>query len=32
MQLADLLIKAASPQVFSNLRNKLGILDIYAPA
>ena len=31
-QLADLLIKAVSPQVFSNLCNKLGMLDIYAPA
>jgi len=32
MQLADLLIKTASPQVFSNLCNKLSMLDIYAPA
>ena len=31
-QLADLLTKAASPQVFSNLCNKLGMLDVYAPA
>jgi len=31
-QLADLLTKAASPQVFSNLCNKLGMLDLYAPA
>jgi len=31
-QLADLLTKAASLQVFSNLCNKLGMLDIYAPA
>ena len=31
-QLADLLTKAASTQVFSNLCNKLGILDLYAPA
>ena len=30
MQLADL-TKAASPQVFSNLCNKLSMLDIYAP-
>ena len=31
-QLADLLTKVASSQVCSNLCNKLGILDIYAPA
>jgi len=31
-QLADLLTKVVSPQVFSNLCNKLGMLDIYAPA
>jgi len=31
-QLADLLTKIVSFQVFSNLCNKLGILDIYAPA
>jgi len=31
-QLVDLLTKAASPQVFSNLCNKLGMLDLYAPA
>jgi len=31
-QLADLLTKAASPQVFSNLYNKLGMLDVYTPA
>jgi len=31
-QLADLLSKAVSPQVFLNLCNKLGMLDIYAPA
>ena len=31
-QLADLLTKTASPQVFSNLCNKLGMLDVYAPA
>jgi len=31
-QLADLLTKAVSPQVFSNLCNKLGMLDVYAPA
>ena len=30
--LADLLTKAASPQVFSNLCNKLGMLDVYTPA
>ena len=30
--LADLLTKAASSQVFSNLYNKLGLLDLYAPA
>jgi len=30
-QLANLLIKAVSPQVFSNLCNKLGMLHIYAP-
>jgi len=29
---ADLLIKALSPQVFSNLCNKLGVLDVYASA
>ena len=28
MQLADLLTKAASPQLFSNLCNKLGMFDI----
>jgi len=32
MQLADLLSKYALPHVFSNLCNKLGMLDIYAPA
>jgi len=31
-QLADLLTKAVSPQVFSNLCNKLDMLDVYAPA
>jgi len=31
-QLADFLTKVASPQVFSNLYSKLGIIDIYAPA
>ena len=31
-QLADLLTKAASCQVFSNLCNKLGMLDVYASA
>jgi len=31
IQLVDLLIKAVSPQVFSNLCNKLDMLDIYAP-
>ena len=31
-QLADLLIKVVSPQVFSNICDKLGMLDIYAPA
>jgi len=31
-QLADLLTKDASPQMFSNLYNKLGVLDVYAPA
>jgi len=31
-QLANLLTKAASTQVFSNLCNKLGMLDIYTPA
>ena len=31
-QLADLLTKAHSPQVFSNLCNKPGKLDVYAPA
>jgi len=31
-QLADLLIKTASPQIFSNFCNKLGMLDVYAPA
>ena len=31
-QLADLLTKTVSLQVFSNLCNKLGMLDIYAPA
>ena len=29
--LTDLLTKAVSPQMFSNLCNKLGILDIYVP-
>ena len=31
-QLADLLTKATSPQVFSNLCNNLSMLDLYAPA
>ena len=31
-QLADLLTKSASLQVFSNLCNKLGMLDVNAPA
>jgi len=31
-QLADLLTKVLSPQVFSSLYNKLCMLDIYAPA
>jgi len=31
-QLAVLLTKAASLQVFSNLCNKLGMLEVYAPA
>ena len=31
-QLVDLLTKATSPQLFSNLCNKLGMLDLYAPA
>jgi len=31
-QLADLLIKAVSLQVFSNLCNKLGMLYLYTPA
>jgi len=31
-QLVDLLTKVASPQVFSNICNKLGMLDLYAPA
>jgi len=31
-QLADLLTKSASPQVYSNLCNKLGMLYVYAPA
>ena len=31
-QLTDLLTKAASPQVFFNLCNMLGWLDLYAPA
>ena len=30
-QLADLLTNVVSPQVFSNLCNKLDMLDIYAP-
>ena len=30
-QLVDLLTKAASPQMFSNLCNKLGMLNLYAP-
>ena len=30
-QLVDLLTKAASPQVFSNLCNKMGMFDLYAP-
>jgi len=28
----DLLTKTTSPQVFSNLSNKLSMLDVYAPA
>jgi len=31
-QLVDLLTKVVSPQVFSNLCNKLDMLDLYAPA
>ena len=31
-QLTDLLTKPASPQVFSNLGNKLGMLDVFASA
>jgi len=31
-QLANLLIKTASPKVFSVLYSKLGMVDIYAPA
>ena len=31
-QLVDLLTKIASPQVYSNLCNKLCMLDVYAPA
>jgi hypothetical protein len=31
-QLADILTKAASPKVFSTLCDKLGMVDIYAPA
>ena len=31
-QLVDLLTKTASPQVFSILCNKLGMLDVHAPA
>ena len=31
-QLVDLLTKAASPHGFSNPCNKLGMLDLYAPA
>jgi len=31
-QLADLLTKTDSPQVFPNLYNKLCTLDVYAPA
>jgi len=31
-QLANLLTKIVSSRVFSNLYNKLGMLDIYAPA
>ena len=31
-QFADLLTRVVSPQVFSNLCNKLGILDLYTPA
>ena len=31
-QLADLLTKATSPKVFSNLCKKLGMLDVYASA
>ena len=30
-QLVDILTKVASPEVFSNLCSKLGIIDIYAP-
>ena len=31
-QLVDLLTKGASPQMHSNLCNKLDMLDVYAPA
>jgi len=31
MKLVDLLIKAVSSQMFSNLCNKLDMLDIYTP-
>ena len=31
-QLADLLVKTASPHMFSNLCNNLSMLDIYTPA
>jgi len=31
-QLVNLLTKTVSPQTFSNLCNKLGMLDLYAPA
>ena len=31
-QVADLLTKAGSPQVFSTLCNKLSMLDVYSPA
>jgi len=31
-QMANLLTKAASPQMFFNLCNKLCMLDVYAPA
>ena len=31
-QLADILTKAASPKVFSTPCDKLGMVDIYAPA